>query len=164
MFIFPASEKIKYQAVMSRSKRNLILILLGFMICCPMPASAQFVTIARKIKAKLSDGKDVASVILDAGASKVYNAVTDSLTSDSRCRILKRDDAKKFVEFTHDSNSLTLQVDSLASGLSQITAVAEKSKNSSDNTANSAVQAVLRVCHLVGTKCTLKDVDPANPK
>jgi hypothetical protein len=149
---------------MSRSKKNLILILFGFMICCPLPASAQFVTIARKIKSKLSDGKDVASVILDAGASNVYKAVTDTLTSDNRCKILKRDDVKKFVEFTHDSYSLTLQVDSLAAGLSQITAVTENSRNSSGNTADAAVQAVLRVCKMVGTKCTLRDVDPANPK
>ena len=138
--------------------------MVGTMACCTQPVSAQFVTLARKIKAKMTDGKQVASVILDAGATKVYLAVTDTLTSDKRSKILKREDARKFVEFTHDDLSLTMQVDSLGAGLSQITVQAEKSGSSSQKTTDAAVKAVLAVCHKMGLKCTTQDAAPTNPK
>jgi hypothetical protein len=149
---------------MSGFQKIFILLLAGFMVFSMEPVSAQFVTLARKIKAKRSEGKDIASVILEAGSSKVYKAVTDTLTADARCTILKRDDARKFVQFTHDAYSLTMRVDSLASGVSQITVEAENQKDPSQKPTDAAVKAVLAVCKKVGMKCTLKEVDTTGPK
>ncbi len=149
---------------MSKFQKIFFLLLVWTMVFHTQPVSAQFITLARKIKAKITDGKEVASVILDAGATKVYHAVTDTLTSDTRCKIQNKDDGRKFVEFTHDDLSLTMQIDSLGAALSQITVKAEKSGDSSQKPTDAAVKAILAVCHKMGLKCTTQDATPTNPK
>ncbi len=134
-------------------------MLVGIMIIVSQPLPAQFLTIARKIKSMKSDGKDVATVIIDAGAFKVFKAVIDTITSDPKCKILQRDNAKKLVEFTHDSFSLSLQVDSLAAGLSQITVLAQHSENSQQKATDVAANVILSICHKMGINCTLKEPD-----
>jgi len=140
-------------------KSVFMFLLVGIMIAVSQPLPAQFLTIARKIKSMKSDGKDVATVIIDAGAFKVFKAVTDTLTSDPKCEILQRDNTKKFVEFTHDAFSLSLQVDSLAAGLSQITVLAQHSENSQQKTTDVAASVILSVCHKMSIHCTLKEPD-----
>jgi hypothetical protein len=144
---------------MKRAKLFLILLFCGLMVGAAEPVSAQFITLARKIKSMNSDGKTVATVIIDANASKVYKAVIDTLTTQSKFRITKRDNGNKHVEFTRDESSVTMQVDSLAAGYSQITvlAVDTESKDPSKKTSEAAVKAIVTVCHKVGITCSVKE-------
>ena len=132
------------------------MLIAGLMMGFASESQAQFITLARKIKSMNSGNKDVATVILDAGCTKVYRAVADTLASDPTCRIIKRDDAKKLVEFSHDPYTLTIQVDSMAAGVSQITVLAENQGKSTQNTSDKAANVILAVCKKVGLHCTLK--------
>jgi hypothetical protein len=136
---------------------TLIFVLLsGLFFCLPQESSAQFVAIARKIKSMNSGGNDVATVILDAGAARVYKAVIDTLSASPKTRITKRDNPKRHVEFTIGSSDVSMQVDSLDKGLCQIMVLGKEDQNSSKNTTNSAVNAILSVSRKAGIKCSVK--------
>jgi len=139
------------------------MIIVGVMLGSSMPVSAQFVTLARKIKSKLTEGKEVAIVILDAGASKVYKAVNDTLASSPRFMVQARDNQRREVKFMHDEITLSVLVDSLSAGYSRITVEAEPAKNTQPKQTDAAVKAILAVCHKVGLTCTQKDVETNSP-
>jgi len=79
----------------------------------------------------------------------------DTLTSGQKFEIISRDNAKWFVEFTNRTYKVSMQVDSLENGLAQITVASMHSDNSPKQTTDIAVDAIFRVCHMVGIKCTL---------
>ena len=107
------------------------LLLIGFIVCVLTPVDAQFVAIARKVKSMRAGDMEVATVLLDAKTYKVYRAVIDTLNTDPKFTITRQDNTKRFVEFTKAKNSISIQVDSLADGLSQITVAAKESGSSS---------------------------------
>ncbi|MCX6285061.1 MAG: hypothetical protein NTW31_12600 [Bacteroidetes bacterium] len=131
----------------------LLIILCSFIFSST--ASAQFITIARKIKSMHSGSTDVATVILDAKTFKVYGAVIDTLTTNAKFKISQRDNTRRFVEFTTGTYKVSMQVDSLAVGLSQITVSSAHVDNSAKQTTDIAVDVILTVCRKLGVKCTL---------
>ena len=128
------------------------------LICCSFlfssTASAQFITIARKMKSKLSGSTDVATVTLDVKTNKVYGAVIDTLTSNKKFVIAKRDDAKRFVGFTTGAYKVSMQVDSVAASKSKMTVSAAHSDDSEKQAVDIAVNAVMAVCKKLGLPCT----------
>ena len=117
--------------------------------------SAQFITIARKIKSMHAGPTDVATVIVDAKTFKVYKAVTDTLTTNPKFKISQRDNTKRFVEFMNGPYKVSMQVDSLANDLSQITVSSAHADDATKQTTDMAVDVILAVCQKLGIKCTL---------
>lgn len=103
-----------------------------------------------------SNGQDVATVIMDAGAARVYQAVIDTLNSQHTATISKKDKVQKKVEFTSNGNTITLQVDSIQPKLSQITVLAVQDGSASKKATDVAVNVILSVCHKLGLQCSLK--------
>jgi len=122
-----------------------------------MPAHAQFITIARKIKGMHTSSADVATVIIDAKASGVYKAVIDTLSANRKFQITHRENSKYLVEFTRDTYRISMQVDSLAVDLSQITVSATTNDKEAPKSSGQAVDAIEQVCRKLGIKCTVKD-------
>ncbi|MEI7724972.1 MAG: hypothetical protein WCK09_07690 [Bacteroidota bacterium] len=140
---------------MTARERLSTFLIIGFIFLMSIPIQAQFVTIARKIKSMRTPETDIATVIIDAKTYRVYRAVIDTLTSNPKFTINSMDDAKRFVEFTTGPNKVSMQIDSLAIDLSQITVASKHSENSAKQSSSIAVEAVLRVCDKLGVKCTL---------
>lgn len=140
---------------MTKCKLFPLFLMIGFAFLVSTSVNAQFITIARKVKSMRTGQTDVATVIIDAKTFRVYQAVIDSLTSDPKFKISNRDNAKRLVEFTSGTYKVSMQVDSLAIGLSQITVAANHSDNSPKQPKDIAVDAIFRVCSKVGVKCTL---------
>lgn len=147
--------KGKNMIVMKTYRIYSFFLLIGFVIYFSVSSQAQFVTIARKIKSMRTSQTDVATVIIDAKTFMVYKAMIDTLTSVPKVKITNRDNLKRLVEFTCETNTISMQVDSLANALSQITVSAAHSDNKQKQTTDLAVEAIFRVCHKVGVKCTL---------
>jgi hypothetical protein len=139
------------------SKLYSLIMLIGLIFLISLPVDAQWVTIARKIKTMRTGDTDIANVIIDSGTLNVYRAVIDTLTSNPRIKMVLRDDTKRQVRFTNELYTVSMQVDSLATGLSQITVAAVSSANPSQKTTNVAVNAIFGVCHKVGIKCILEE-------
>ena len=140
---------------MAKCKFYCLFLMIGFAFLVSTSVNAQFITIARKVKSMRTGQTDVATVIIDAKTFRVYQAVIDTLTSDPKFKISNRDNAKRLVEFTSGTYKVSMQVDSLAIGLSQITVAANHSDNSPKQPKDIAVDAIFRVCSKVGVKCTL---------
>jgi hypothetical protein len=130
-------------------------LLIGFIFLASVPVHSQFVTIARKIKSMHSTKADVATVLIDAKTYRVYKAVTDTLTRNKKFVVTRIDNAQRQVEFTRGKADVTLKVDSLADGLSQITVSAAHVDDAEKQTTDYAVEAILGVCNKIGIKCTL---------
>lgn len=119
--------------------------------------SAQFVTLARKIKSKRTTQSDFATVIIDAKTFRVYQAVIDTLTSNAKFKINQRNNAERLVEFTNGVNTVSMKIDSLAIDQCQITATAPHAETSQKPATNLAVNAIIAVCQKLGIKCTVDE-------
>jgi len=140
---------------MKNLKKYSLLIMLGFVILGAMPARAQFVTLARKIKSMRTPETDIATVLLDAKPFRVYQAVIDTLTSNHKYQVISRDNAKRNLEFSIQTWKISMQVDSLATALTQITVASKHSDSSGKTTTDMAVEALIRICNMAGIKCTI---------
>lgn len=128
-------------------------ILLAF---CFLSAGAQFITLARKIKSKHSQGAEVSVVVLDAKTYKVYRAMIDTVSSAPKLKITARDDSKRAVAFTTGTSHVKMKVDSLETVLCQITVSATDSVQPSAKTMELTVNAIQGVCKKLGIKCTVE--------
>ena len=142
---------------MKPCKKYSFFLVVGFALLFAAPVHSQFVTIARKIKSMHTTQADVATVILDARTFRVYQVIIDTLTSNKKFEISSRDNAKRFVEFTNRTYKVSMQVDSLENGLSQITVASMHSDNAAKQSTDIAADAIVRVCHMAGIKCTLPE-------
>lgn len=140
---------------MKRISLFVLLMLAAILMSVTVPVRAQFVTIARKIKSMHTPKADVATVILDARTFMVYRTITDTLTTNKTFQITGRDNARRFVEFTHQDYKVSMQVDSLESKLAQITVTSVHSDNPGKQATDVAVEAIQRVCRMAGIKCTV---------
>ena len=131
-----------------------ILLLTGVIISVSVPVQAQFITIARKIKTMRTSQSDIATVIIDARTFRVYQSVIDTLNSNPKFNIIRRNSADNSVEFSIKTYTVTMKVDSLAADLSQIT-VSAAPPDSEKQATNMAVEAIMGVCHKAGIKCTI---------
>jgi len=139
---------------MTKYKLYSLFILIAGTFFFYSSVSGQFITIARKIKSKHTSQTDVATVTIEVKTYRVYQAVIDTLSSNTKFKINNRDNVKHLVEFTNGTNTVSIQVDSLANGSSQITVSSAHSDTSPKPTTDIAVDAIMAVCHKVGVKCT----------
>jgi hypothetical protein len=140
---------------MKTNRTYFILLFIGALYLLPSPVSAQFITIARKIKTMHTGHADIATVIIEAGTFRVYQAVTDTLTANPKFRITSRSKADNSVEFSIKTYTVSMKVDSLANNLAQITVSSSPSGGSEKSATNMAVESIMGVCEKMGIKCTV---------
>ncbi len=140
---------------MTNFKKYPLLLGFGLILMASTPGHSQFITLARKIKSMHTSEMEVATVIIDARTFRVYQTIIDTLTSNKKFEITNRDNVKRLVEFKNRSYKVSMQVDSLDSGLSQITVASLHSDNTAKQTTAVAVDAILKACQAVGIKCTV---------
>jgi hypothetical protein len=140
---------------MKMYKFSMLLIVSTLLIMTVFPARSQFVTLARKIKSKISGDGQESTVVLDAKTYKVYKAVIDTVTKVPQLKITKRDDSKRTIEYANGTNTISMKVDSLDTGYSKITVTAMDSGQPSPKTAEVTINAITVVCKKLGIKCTV---------
>ncbi|MCX6280448.1 MAG: hypothetical protein NTU51_00615 [Bacteroidetes bacterium] len=132
---------------------SILTILLAFSF---ITAGAQFIALARKIKSSHTQNAAISVVVLDAKTSKVYRAMTDTVTTAPKIKMTGRDDAKKAVSFTTGTAQVKMKVDSLDRALCQITVSATDSVQPSTKTMELTVNAIQGVCKKLGIKCSVE--------
>ena len=135
-------------------------------------ASAQWVTLGRKAVGKIRQlssemqsggaageardsrqtGYDVATVLLEARADKVYDTAVDILQSKKDWTVTHTDKASRTIQFTDKTISAGLQVTLLDDNLSQIL-IASTVIPGRRNTVSLAVDSILRICGEMGIHC-----------
>jgi len=137
------------------NKRSVLIIIV--LVGSVLPAQSQFIAIARKIKSMHTQAAEVSTVILDAHTYKVYRAVTDTVTSNPRLRIISRDDHKRVLSFISGTSKVKMEVDSLGEVTSKITVSATDSVQPPAKTTEVAVKAIQGVCKKLNIKCTVEE-------
>jgi hypothetical protein len=130
-------------------------------------ADAQMVFLGRKalgkvrqltgeMKGSQQPGYDVATVLLEARADKVYSTAVHMLQANKDWTITRREDKSRSVEFSDGKRTAGMQVSSLDDDLSQLLIVSTVTSGKTDTT-SLVLNSVLRVCKEMNVHCQLAD-------
>ena len=151
---------------MINSARFVALFLTVFLFLSGV-ADAQMVFLGRKalgkvrqltgeMKGSQQPGYDVATVLLEARADKVYSTAVNVLQANKDWTITQKDDKSRSVEFSDGKRTAGMQVSSLDDNLSQLLIVSTVTSGKTDTT-SLVLNSVLRVCKEMNVHCQLAD-------
>lgn len=130
-------------------------------------ADAQMVFLGRKalgkvrqltgeMKGSQQPGYDVATVLLEARAEKVYSTAINVMAANKNWTITQRNDQSRSLEFSDGMRTAGVQVSSLDEHLTQLLIVSAVTSPKTDTT-SFVLNGVLRVCKEMGVHCQLAD-------
>ena len=130
-------------------------------------ADAQMVFLARKalgkvrqltgeMKGSQQPGYDVATVLLEARAEKVYSTAINVMEANKNWTITQRNDESRSLEFSDGKRTAGVQISSLDEHLTQLLIVSAVTSPKTDTT-SFVLNGVLRVCKEMGVHCQLAD-------
>ncbi len=126
-------------------------------------AHAQWVIVARAVSGKVQqmshksdngNGYDVATVVLEANADKVYSTALTHLKTHEGIRITKNDEKKRRIDFTNGTQDASLQAVPLGEKLSQLV-IASNLTAAQPSATSLVLQGVLKVCKEMNVDCTV---------
>jgi hypothetical protein len=140
--------------------------LLTFLLLVAVASQAQWVMVARAVSGRIqtmsqkgADGKggyDVATVVIEAPAQKVYETAMQRLQAHaSQVTIVKEDDKKHILAFTNGMQTASLQATSLGDKLTQLV-VASTLDPAEPSATSLVVKSIRNVCTELKVQCTLE--------
>ena len=124
-------------------------------------ASAQWVMVARAVSGRVQQmshkpangaGYDVATVVLEAKADKVYATALNSLKAHSGITVTKNNDQQRKIEFTNGQQYASLQATPLGDKITQLV-IASTLTSSEPSATSLVVQGVMKVCGELKVEC-----------
>lgn len=130
-------------------------------------ADAQMIFLGRKALGKVRQltgemkgsqqaGYDVATVLLEARADKVYSTAVNVMQANKDWTITRKDDKSRSLEFSDGKRTAGVQVSTLDEQLSQLLIVSSVTSGKTDAT-SLVLNGVLRVCKEMGVHCQLAE-------
>jgi hypothetical protein len=146
---------------------RLVALFLTVFLFLSSVADAQMVFLGRKalgkvrqltgeMKGSQQPGYDVATVLLEARADKVYSTAVTVLQANKEWTITQKDDKSRSLEFSDGKRTAGMQVSFLDEHLSQLLVVSSVASGKTDTT-SFVLDGVLRVCKEMGVHCQLAD-------
>jgi hypothetical protein len=130
----------------------------------PGAAEAQWVLLGRRVLGRVEQmrqspdggrpGAEIASVIVDALASRVYATALDVIHRNPAVKILGQDPARQRLELAEGDRRATLSVTELGDKLSQLV-VAGTTIPGEAPASSRVAEAVLRVCREMRKQCSV---------
>lgn len=138
---------------------------LAALLCYTSVAEAQWVLLGRKAlgvintlssqgREKAGQGYDVATVLLEADADKVYSMAVDLLKRNPNVTINYREDAGRVIDFTDGKLLVGMKVSKLEDHLSQLLISSVVTSGKPGGT-SFVVEKVFQVCEKMGVQCML---------
>jgi hypothetical protein len=130
-------------------------------------AEGQWVIVARAVSGQIQHmeeknangkgGYDVATVVIEAPAAKVYETALRRLKSHAdQVKVTKENDKKRMVSFTNGTVTASLQANTLGEKLTQLVVASTLDPAQPDAT-SLVVKSVQQVCTELKVECTLVD-------
>lgn len=143
------------------------VLLVSVLLLLASVAQAQWVMVARAASNRIqhmeqqrsanNGGYDVASVILEAPADKVYDTALKVIKAHSPEVTITENDAKKMIiKFTDGQRNAGLQATSLGPKVTQLIIASNAVENGQSGT-SIVLQGVLRVCKDMNVTCTVEE-------
>lgn len=140
-----------------------LLVLSGFM---PLAAEAQWVLVARHVVGRVQQVTQqqddaagtpqrvtqVATVVLDAPASRVYQVATNATSTNQQVTVVSNDPATMTINIREADQQATLKVTALNKNMSQLMIVGSAPAGENPQTTR-IVNAALRLCGDLGKTC-----------
>lgn len=150
-----------------RARRSRITSTLVLFMLTAVSAHAQWVAVARAVSGRIqqmeqksADGKggyDVATVVIEAPAQKVYEAALQRLQAHaSEVKIIEQDAKKRTVAFTNGTQTASLQANLLGDKLTQLV-VASTLDPAQPSAIPLVVKSIQNVCTELKVVCTLEN-------
>jgi hypothetical protein len=145
------------------SKRKVISTIFLGLFAGSITAQAQWVMVARAVagrvqqmsdRSKDGSGFDVATVVLEANADKVYQTAIKNLSARTDLRITRQDEKKRLVQFTNGTQVASLQATPLGDKITQLMIASNLTPGAATN--SMVVEGVLKVCKEMSVECTLE--------
>lgn len=149
---------------MTASRRIVLLVAL---ISTAVACEAQWVAVAHAVSGRIqqmqqknengSGGYDVAVVIIEAQAQKVYDTAVQRLQAHGdQVKVIKQDAKKRTVAFTNGTQTASLQANPLGEKITQLV-VASTLDPAQPSTTSLVVKSIQQVCTELKVECTLEN-------
>jgi hypothetical protein len=142
-----------------------VFVVSGLTLIAPCEAATPWGMLARRAIGRVEQmsqaqkgeqpGFDMATVILNADAGKVYATAVGMLRKSDVVHIVAEDAAHRTVEFSNGQRSAGITVTDLGTRLSQLL-VGSARLPGQDSATNQVVDGVLRVCQAMKVTCSLR--------
>ncbi len=129
-----------------------------------MTVQAQWVMAARSVAGRVEQmsnhskdgsGFDVATVVLEANADKVYQTAIKNLSARADVTITKQDARKRMVQFSKGEQVASLKATPLGDKITQLVVASSLPPQMGSN--STVVDGVLKVCKEMNVECTLAE-------
>ncbi len=149
---------------MSRVRSSALVLLALFLAPHASPLHAQWVAAARAARNRVqhmtqksaAGGYDVATVLLEAAPSAVYDKTLKSLQAHPEIKITKNDKTAGRIEISKGQLLAGFQITALGDKLTQLVIAASIVPDAAEGPTSLVVDSVLRVCKEVDVKCTVE--------
>lgn len=150
-----------------RSSKKYIVLAAMFLLLTAIAAQAQWVAVARAVSGRIQrmqqknangpGGYDVATVVIDANAQKVYETALQRLHAHGgEVKVLDQDVRRRTVAFTNGTLTASLQANPLSKSITQLVVASTLDPNQPSAT-SLVVKSIQQVCTELKVECTLED-------
>lgn len=149
------------------ARNRLIAVIFIFLLLMPVASRAQWVAVAHAVSGRIqqmqqksADGKggyDVATVVIEANAQKVYQTAVQRIEAHaSEVKIIQQNPRRRIVSFTNGSQTASLQANLLGDKLTQLV-VASTLDPTQPSATSLVVKSIQQVCTELKVECTLEN-------
>jgi hypothetical protein len=150
-----------------KSRQTYAAALTVFVLIMALAAQAQWVAVARAVSGRIQQmqqknangpgGYDVATVVIEAPAQKVYETAIQRLQAhSSQVKVIEQNARKREVVFTDGTQTASLQANSLGDKLTQLV-VASTLDPAEPSATSLVVKSIQNVCAELKVECTLEN-------
>lgn len=143
------------------------LAIFSFLLLTAVASHAQWVAVARAVSGRIqhmqqqsADGKggyDVATVVIEANAQKVYETALQRIQAHSgEVKLIRHDARTRTVSFTNGVQTASLQANTLGDKLTQLV-VASTLDPAGNGATPLVVKSIQNVCTELKVECTLQN-------
>ena len=121
-----------------------------------MAAHAARNQINRMTQRSASGGYDIATVVLDADPSKVYDKTIELLKTHPEVTITNEDKQTGTIKIQKGKQVLGFQINALADKVTQMIVASGVGKSKEPDQTSTVVESIIRVCAELNVKCTVQ--------
>jgi hypothetical protein len=149
------------------SRRKRIAATITFLLLITVASQAQWVAVAHAVSGRIQQmqqknangpgGYDVATVVIEANAQKVYDTALQRLQAHSaQVKVIDQNARRRVVAFTNGEQTASLQANPLGDKLTQLV-VASTLDPAQPSATSLVVKSIQNVCAELKVECTLQN-------
>src|SRR5271169_1036107 len=149
-----------------RTNRSLIVAILVLLVLTAVSAHAQWVAVAHAVSGRIQQmeqknangpgGYDVATVVIEGNAQKVYETAVQRLQAHTaEVKVIEQNPRKRVVAFTNGAQTASLQANPLGDKLTQLV-VASTLASAQPSATSLVVRSIQNVCTELKVECMLE--------